>query len=323
MYAKPQPLLILPHRISDRELIQRWVQRKPPQKQHSYWQAANQFRTFLAKPLAQVTEADIQAFAVYLSDRQLPPQSCGEILLAVKSFLNFASKRPHRQRSQGKALLTKLFASRLPFQWQLGLCACLFFGLGVAMPRWLGVTWQKPDSESENSRKWEDILPESPLDAASGVNSAKIRAFLDTIAIAEGTAGPEGYTTQFTGLQFSSFEDHPRQVNCGWDGARRICSDAAGRYQLLSSTWDRLAKKLGVQDFRPTNQDRVAVELMRERGALEDVEGDRFEATLRKLAPVWPSLKRLGGGSLEASIPQLKQIYQQNFSRYRSRITLR
>lgn len=331
MYAEPSTLRGKLHPCSETELIHRWIQRRPPDKQRLSQQAIEQFRHFIAKPLVKVTSADISAFATYLSQQQLSPFSYREQLLVVKSFLRFANRQGAialqvvpSSRSQVKLMLAKLLSLRLSFQWQLGLCASFFFGFGLMAPRWLGVVRSGSTSGNQNSLEWEEVKEQPSLNQAlsvtSELNNPKVRAFLDTIAVAEGTAGPEGYYTQFTGPQFSSFEDHPRQIQCGVGATQRLCSDAAGRYQLLSPTWDRLAKKIGVRDFRPTNQDRVAVELIRERGALEDMEAGRFETAVGKLVRVWPSLKRLGGGSLEKSMPQLRSIYQQNLFRYRSMV---
>jgi lysophospholipase L1-like esterase len=69
---------------------------------------------------------------------------------------------------------------------------------------------------------------------------AEIKAFLDVIAFAEGTykSPDNGYKTQFTGKQFDSYDDHPREVI----SASGLDSTAAGRYQFLSSTWDGIMK---------------------------------------------------------------------------------
>jgi muramidase (phage lysozyme) len=69
----------------------------------------------------------------------------------------------------------------------------------------------------------------------------------------------------FTGARFPDFSDHPRLIQF----IPGLASDAAGRYQFLSTTWDGL--RLG--DFSPKqNQDHGAVELIRQRGALQLIE---------------------------------------------------
>lgn len=121
--------------------------------------------------------------------------------------------------------------------------------------------------------------------------SANARALLDTIAKAEGTAGSNGYNTMFTGRSFDDLSRHPRQLN----SSNGYTSDAAGRYQFLSTTWDGVAKRLGLPDFSPASQDRAAIELVRRRGV--DPDAPLTEEALNKLAPEWASLPTLAGKS--------------------------
>ena len=121
--------------------------------------------------------------------------------------------------------------------------------------------------------------------------SRNARALLDTIALAEGTAGPQGYNTMFTHRTFGDLSRHPRQVN----RSNGYASDAAGRYQFLSTTWDGVAKELGLQDFSPQSQDVAALQLVRRRGV--DPDQPLTRETLAKLAPEWASLPTLEGRS--------------------------
>lgn len=110
---------------------------------------------------------------------------------------------------------------------------------------------------------------------------------LDTIASSEGA----GYRTLVGGRAFNSdIQDlgaHPNLVGLRTkDGP----STAAGRYQITSTTWKGLQKKLGLTDFGPESQDRAAIELLRQRGALQDVLDGNFEAAARKLGNEWQSL---------------------------------
>ncbi len=151
--------------------------------------------------------------------------------------------------------------------------------------------------------------------------SIQVRAFLDTIAWAEGTAGPYGYQTAFTGAYFDSLSDHPRRVRCAPYRRRRLCSSASGRYQFLSTTWDRVANRLQLQDFSPLSQDLAAVELIREKGALEDIEAGRWQTAIHKVAPVWASLPSLSTGRSvygqpSKSLRQLQSVYAFNLDRY-------
>ena len=118
--------------------------------------------------------------------------------------------------------------------------------------------------------------------------SSQLRAFLDVIAWTEGTdrnigdGARTGYNIMFTFARFPSFSDHPRLLQ----RSGGLVSDAAGRYQFLSTTWDGL----GLGSFSPQNQDRGAVKLIQRRGALRLVEAGRIRAALDSLSFEWASL---------------------------------
>jgi len=119
------------------------------------------------------------------------------------------------------------------------------------------------------------------------------RALLDVIAGAEGA----DYNVQFGGGRFDTSKGwaHPRAVirKSGY------ASDASGRYQFLSTTWDGVANQLGIKDFSPANQDAAAMRLIERRGVnLDDVMAGKVDATtLAKLAPEWASLPTAEGKS--------------------------
>jgi muramidase (phage lysozyme) len=112
--------------------------------------------------------------------------------------------------------------------------------------------------------------------------NTQIQAFLNLIRVPEGTSGEDGYRIMFTGKRFSSFADHPRQLQC----AGELCSDAAGAYQFLSTTWD----SLNLPDFSPENQDIGAVELIKRRGAYQNILEGNIRNALDKCSWEWASL---------------------------------
>ncbi|MBW4495023.1 MAG: glycoside hydrolase family 104 protein [Oscillatoria princeps RMCB-10] len=142
-----------------------------------------------------------------------------------------------------------------------------------------------------------------------------VRAFLAVIRWAEGTSGADGYKTQYTFKKFGDFSDHPRSVNCGNFNGKRLCSDAAGAYQFLSSTWDTLDKKLNLPDFSPASQDRAAVELLRQNGALAKLEKGDFEGAVFANAGTWAPLPNSQGvsalGQRSRRLEDLRRIYVQ------------
>lgn len=130
-------------------------------------------------------------------------------------------------------------------------------------------------------------------------------AFLKMIRQCEGTAGPNGYRTLFGGKLFSDFSTHPN-VRVPF---RNTYSTAAGAYQILYGTWRTLAAKTGRWDFSPETQDLMALELIREKGALEDVVAGRVEAAVYKIRKIWASLPGAGYNQPEKTIAQVKSYY--------------
>lgn len=147
-------------------------------------------------------------------------------------------------------------------------------------------------------------------------------AFLRMIRMAEGTAGADGYRTMFGGQLFSDWSDHPRRAVQFTDKAgRRLWTSAAGAYQFMAvspipggstkvDTWDRLQRKLGLPDFSPFSQDLAAIELVRECGALDDVDAGRIPDAVAKCRRIWASLPGAGYDQAERSMTQLLAAYQ-------------
>jgi muramidase (phage lysozyme) len=137
------------------------------------------------------------------------------------------------------------------------------------------------------------------------------RAFLDMIAYAEGTNGPHGYATAFGGGRIESLADHPRVYHPFTNQrGEKLKTSAAGRYQFLARTWDELARKLDLPDFGPASQDAAALELIRQRGALNDVRAGRTEAAIAKCAPTWASLPGAGYAQPERKLSTLLAQYR-------------
>jgi muramidase (phage lysozyme) len=153
---------------------------------------------------------------------------------------------------------------------------------------------------------------------------ANQRAFLALIAFAEGTdREPEPYRVCY-GYRHAiiSLADHPA-VTGEWRGERlpeAMCrgaglspgcvSTAAGRYQLIKPTWLGIKKRLRLPDFEPESQDRAALYLVEQRGALEDVHAGRIQTAISKCRPEWASLPGAGYGQPERRIGALVAAYE-------------
>jgi len=141
-----------------------------------------------------------------------------------------------------------------------------------------------------------------------------VRAFLDTLAFAEGTRANYNYI--FTFVTFNSYADHPRRKICSGG----LCSTAAGRYQFLSKTWDGLAPGLGLGDFTPPNQEKAALEIIRRQGAYNNVLRssvyENFTAALQKLNTTWASLPGSPYGQPTHPTAELWRYYRTALAKY-------
>ena len=140
--------------------------------------------------------------------------------------------------------------------------------------------------------------------------SGNIGAFLDAIAWSEGTTRVEGsddgYNVLVGGTLFEGYQDHPRMrvhLRPGLD------STAAGRYQLLSRYYDSYTKLLGLEDFGPEAQDQIAIQQIKERGAMPDVESGHFYVAIAKVRNIWASLPGAGYGQHENAMSDLAVAY--------------
>lgn len=132
------------------------------------------------------------------------------------------------------------------------------------------------------------------------------KAFLDMISVPEGTDGPDGYRTMFTGKLFSDFSDHPRKLQ----GPPNLRSDAAGRYQFLSTTWDECARALDLHDFSPPNQDRAAIFLIKRAGALGHVDAGRVHQACDICSFIWASLPPGQFGQPSITFSKAEELFQ-------------
>ncbi|MBJ4904920.1 glycoside hydrolase family 104 protein, partial [Salmonella enterica subsp. enterica serovar Rissen] len=85
----------------------------------------------------------------------------------------------------------------------------------------------------------------------------------------------------------------------------KLKSTAAGRYQLLSRWWDAYRKQLGLKDFSPESQDAVALQQIKERGALPMIDRGSIRQAIDRCSNIWASLPGAGYGQYEHKISDL------------------
>ena len=122
------------------------------------------------------------------------------------------------------------------------------------------------------------------------------KAFLDLIAHSEiGDAllkvSDNGYnvivgSTPSHPDLFTSYADHPRKLVTL---SKDLKSTAAGRYQILSRFYSIYKQQLNLPDFSPDSQDRIALQMIKERRALDDIEAGNIELAINKCSNIWAS----------------------------------
>ena len=136
---------------------------------------------------------------------------------------------------------------------------------------------------------------------------ANLSAFLYMIRSTEhvyprDVIGDAAYSIFYGGSKFQSFRDHPvltgekkgvplPDAMCAAAGLKPGCvSTAAGAYQLIKPTWVRLRDRLNLPDFSPLSQDRAAVGLLEEIGAVDLIYAGDIEGAIHKASKIWASL---------------------------------
>lgn len=160
------------------------------------------------------------------------------------------------------------------------------------------------------------------LSEAGGKN---VLAFLDTIAWSEGSSTSsvtrnDGYDVIVEGVQgkqvFEDYDFHPFAK-----GRRPIIvredpyleSTASGRYQILLRTWASYRSVLHYIDFTPETQDRIALELIKERHALPFLlAGNMVVGAIKSCSQIWASLPGneygQGGKSMSILVAKYNEI---------------
>lgn len=87
-------------------------------------------------------------------------------------------------------------------------------------------------------------------------------------------------------------------------------STASGRYQQLYLYWPHYQKQLALPDFSPLSQDKLAIQLIRERGAIEDIRAGRIERAISRCRNIWASLPGAGYGQREHSLDKLVTVWR-------------
>lgn len=144
--------------------------------------------------------------------------------------------------------------------------------------------------------------------------NTQLRAFLDLIAYSEGTdngrqpTNNHGYDVIVGGKLFYDYSKHPGvyvKLN------PRLTSSAAGRYQILEKFAKHYMKQLKLPDFGPDSQDKIAIQLIKECKALDDIYAGRIHSAVYKCRSRWASLPGAGYGQHEQKIEKLIAVFKE------------
>ena len=127
------------------------------------------------------------------------------------------------------------------------------------------------------------------------------KAFLDMLAWSEGTDNGRqktrnhGYDVIVTGELFTDCSDHPRKlvtVTKPLKSNRRRTLPAS--FRLVGCL-----QQLGLKDFSPKSQDAVALQQIKERGALPMIDRGDIRQAIDRCSNIWASLPGAGYGQFE------------------------
>jgi muramidase (phage lysozyme) len=142
--------------------------------------------------------------------------------------------------------------------------------------------------------------------------------FLDLIGFSEGTVTDpvtkdDGYDVIVTGVdgfhRFNDYRDHPNLlVVVNTSG---LASTAAGRYQLLHRYWVVYKQQLKLPDFSPVSQDKVALQQIKEQGALASIDVGNIAKAILKCSNIWASFPGNGYGQHQNQVAVLVKKFQE------------
>lgn len=146
------------------------------------------------------------------------------------------------------------------------------------------------------------------------------KAFLDMLAFSEGTSAKkhpltkcDGYDVIVTGTSgpeiFTDFSEHPFVGRNPKHITGKLYSTASGRYQFMRVHWEHYRDALSLPDFSPESQDKWALQLIRERGALPLIDAGSFDLAVARCKNIWASFPGAGYGQPEHGVDKLRVAY--------------
>jgi muramidase (phage lysozyme) len=156
---------------------------------------------------------------------------------------------------------------------------------------------------------------------AEQAGSVELVKFLDLLAYSEGTTYDpltrcDGYDVIVTSIHghevLTDYSDHPFADGRAPYIVKQIPlvrSTAAGRYQILYRYWKVYKAQLNLPDFSPLSQDLVAIQQIRERGAISHIAKGDIQTGVMLCRNTWASLPGNNYGQGGKTLADLMQHY--------------
>ena len=115
------------------------------------------------------------------------------------------------------------------------------------------------------------------------------KAFLDMLAWSEGTDNGRqktrnhGYDVIVGGELFTDYSDHPRKLVT----LKPKTQINRRRMPPAACWWDAYRKQFGLKDFSPKSQDAVALQQIKERGALPMIDRGDIRQAIDRCSNIW------------------------------------
>jgi muramidase (phage lysozyme) len=152
------------------------------------------------------------------------------------------------------------------------------------------------DVDSKKSTISSELQPISDED----LNHPLVRKALQYVNAYEGS--PKA-NELFGHKEFNDLSKHPN-VKIPFTNKGDVTT-AAGSYQILAPTWEEQAKKQGLKDFSQDSQDRAAIGIMRDIGALDALKKGDYDKAKQLLGKAWASIPGSTIGKSTGQIPKL------------------
>lgn len=151
------------------------------------------------------------------------------------------------------------------------------------------------------------------IQAPDGVDPRALQALLSTIRSTESSLEDNAYSMLFGGDEFTNRDTHPNirktfQDRSGNEGI----TTAAGAYQITKGTFDDFAERTGITGFSSADQDKLAIAILEDTGAIDALKAGDYEAALAAAGKRWVGV----GGRLANDSNQYSESFDRSLKRF-------